>query len=247
MADTVAASTAVPALTDGNPAMVTDGDFSPSDEASLSFIANATNIDLLSQAKQYLEAQLKRQAPDTVLTLAWNEFYGMYSKVIQRFVLAQGLRGADADDCVQEVWSTVAQKLTDFERPPDRPGLRAWLYTVVRSKTNDYLRRALRRTPRNLDAVVSEGLEPSSREPDPAAALEQQWHQALIRTAISELRNQLSEVSYQVLVLRLLEELSEVETATALNITPEQVRYRKHRAQMKLHAMLSVYTGKEFG
>lgn len=103
-----------------------------------------TNVVLLYQTKQYLAAQLQRQAPNTVLAQAWDEFYRVYSNLIRRFVLAQGLRGTDADDCVQEVWSTVAWNLAGFERPQQRPGLRSWLYTVVRSKSTDYRRRQFR-------------------------------------------------------------------------------------------------------
>jgi RNA polymerase sigma-70 factor (ECF subfamily) len=208
---------------------------------------NVTNIDLLQQTRQYLQTLLQRQAPDTMLAHAWDEFYRIYSALVRRFVLARGLRGADVDDCVQDVWSTVARKLSEFERPSARPGLRAWLYTVVRSKATDFVRRGLRQPVQNLEAAVDRDQLPDHRAADPAAAVEQQWEQALLQTALDELRARVSELSYRVLELRVLEGRSEAETAAALNLQPEQVRYRKYRTQRKLQAILAVYTGDDFG
>jgi len=217
------------------------------DQGSLGFDPRATNISLLEQTQAYLQAMLQRRAPDTLLSQAWQEFYRVYSDVIRRFVIVHGARGADVDDCVQEVWSAVALRLTDFEHPRDRPGLRAWLYAVVRSKTTDVIRRNVRRPSQNLEACIEKGDEPTSGEPDPAAALERQWEATMVRTAMDELRQQVSETNYRVLEMRTIEGCSEAETAAALDLTSEQVRYRKHRTQRKLQALLAVYRGEQFG
>lgn len=211
------------------------------------FDPKATNISLLEQTQAYLQTVLQRRAPDTLLLQAWQEFYRVYSDVIRRFVIVHGARGADVDDCVQEVWSAVALKLADFEHPRDRPGLRAWLYAVVRSKTTDVIRGNIRQASQNLDACIAQGDEPSSDEPDPATAMEQQWDTTMVRTAMDELRQQVSETNYRVFEMRTIEGCSEAETAAALNLTPEQVRYRKHRTQRKLKALLAVYRGESFG
>lgn len=218
----------------------------PPDDAT-PFDAHSTNPVLLHQTQRYLESLLQRQAPDTMLTQAWAEFYRVYSNLIRRFVVAQGLRGADVEDCIQEVWSTVALKLADFQRPTERRGLRAWLYTVVHSKTADILRRQRRRAAESLDAAIDQGREPSAREPDPATIMDEQWQQAMLRTAVEELRGQVSERNYRVLQMRVFEDRSEADTAAELGLTPEQVRYRKHRMQQKLQAILAVYTGQDFG
>jgi len=178
-----------------------------------------------------------------VLAQAWDEFYRVYSCLVRRFVLAQGLRGADADDCVQELWKTVAVKLADFQRPPHRPGLRAWLHTIVRNKATDFLRSRLRHRARGLDSALAPKDEPCSREPDPPAAIELEWERAMLQTALDELRLRVSEINYRLLVMRVLEGRSEAETAAALQLTPEQVRHRKYRLQRQLQSLLSVFTG----
>lgn len=227
--------------------MVVDDGAKADSECSGSFDPRATRLSLLKQTQEYLQAMLERRAPDTLLTQAWHEFYRVYSEVIKRFVMSQGIRGADVDDCVQEVWSAVSLKLAEFVHPGNKPGLRSWLYAVVRSKATDVIRRNIRRSSHNLDRFIEKGNEPASDEPDPAQVMEQQWDASMLKTAMEELKRQVPEVNYRVLEMRVFENRSEADTATTLDLTPEQVRYRKHRTQRKLQSLLAVYTGREFG
>jgi DNA-directed RNA polymerase specialized sigma24 family protein len=64
---------------------------------------------------------------------------------------------------------------------------------------------------------------------------------------MEELRDFVSEKTYRVLLLRLIEGRSEAETAAELDLTPEQVRYRKYRGQRKLRKILAVYSGEPLG
>src|SRR5690606_17413721 len=102
---------------------------------------NETYQPLLHDVQHYLRALLSSQQADTILSEAWTEFYRVYSELIRRYVISRGVRNADVDDCVQEVWCAVATRLAEFEHPGNRPGLRAWLYALVRSKTTDLVRK----------------------------------------------------------------------------------------------------------
>ncbi len=206
-----------------------------------------TYLPLLQDAQAYLQSLLRRQAPDSVLSEAWEEFYRVYNELIRRFVIARGMRHADVDDCLQEVWGAVAVKLVDFERPQDRPGLRAWLYTLVRSKATDLVRRKGRQAARPLGGQSQAGQEPCGNEPDPADVCQRQWESAMLQTAIEELRTEISELNHRVLQMRLLEGRDVAEVAAALDVPLARVRYCQHRALSKLRARMAVYTGKPFG
>lgn len=208
--------------------------------------AEATRLSLLERTEAYLQALLEDRAPDSVLNQAWHEFYRIYSNVIKSYVVSHGIRGTDVDDCVQEVWLAVARNLAEFEHPRDKPGLRSWLYTVVRSKTTDVIRRNNRRTIHNLDTFIDQVADLASTEPEPAGATEWRWDATMVMTAIEELRNHVSEINFRVLQMRVVEGRSEAETATALGLTREQVRYRKHRTKRKLESLLDTFTGKRF-
>src|SRR5687767_10963768 len=94
-----------------------------------------TSLSLLRAAQVYLKT------PEQPASRAWDSFYELYDELIRRFVIAQGVPRCDVDDCVQEVWREVAVRLAAFDRPVDRPGLRAWLYALVRSKATNVFRK----------------------------------------------------------------------------------------------------------
>ena len=204
-----------------------------------------TNIPLLKNTQAYLESLLKRQVPDTILTESWDQFYRIYSELIRRFAFSRGMRGSDVEDCIQEVWKEVATRLVGFRHPGNRPGLRAWLYTIVRSKAADLVRQRARHPSKSPSEVVDpETLR--SREADPHEALEREWERALLHTVLEELRRQVSDVNYQVIRLRLIEGRGVSEVAAVLQLKATQVRARQHRTLKKLRAAMALFTGDTF-
>jgi RNA polymerase sigma factor (sigma-70 family) len=205
-----------------------------------------TNVELLGLTQEFLRSEVRRQAPDSLLSTVWDEFYRVYNELLRRFAVARGLRGADVDDCLQEVWFEISRSLAEFEHPHNRPGLRAWLYSVVRSKANDHFRRSTRRQADSLDAARQAGVEPVSSASDPASP-PQEWEQALLETVLQELRGELSEENRRLLEMRLVDQRDVAEVAAELQITSEQVWYRQHRLLKKLKVRMSLFTGEQFG
>lgn len=206
-----------------------------------------TNVELLGLTQEYLRNELERQAPDSFLSTAWDEFYRVYNELLRRFAVARGLRGANVDDCLQEVWFEIARSLAEFERPQDRPGLRAWMYSLVRSKANDQFRRANRRREASLDEARLAGVEPQSPASDSAQASQHEWERALLETVVEELRGEISPENCRLLQMRLIEQRDVAEVAAELQISPEQVWYRQHRLMKKLKARVALFTGEQFG
>jgi RNA polymerase sigma factor (sigma-70 family) len=190
-----------------------------------------------------LESLLKSDASDAVLVNAWDEFYRIYDALIRRFVISQGVPRCDVEDCVQEVWGEVVERLGTFQRPAHRPGLRSWLYILVRSKAADLFRRKARQRADRLEPADYATQVTADSDYDPAALFEKSWERALLESVIQELRDQVSEVNYEILSMRLLQGRSVQEVASRLNVTPDQVRYRYHRVMRKLRTRLAVFTG----
>lgn len=217
---------------------------SPKKYDSISYASlERTNIPLLKKTQAYLKSLLEPGAPDSELTQAWEEFYLMYSRIIQRFILARGIRSVDVDDCVQKVWNTVATKLIDFEHPGNRRSLRSWLYTVVRSKATNLVRHKMRRPAASLGQAMEAGEEPVDDEADPAALFKRQWESAMVHTLLEELKNEVSEINYRVLQMRMIDGCDVKEVALALDLTLEQVWYRQHRMLKKLRLRQAAFSG----
>lgn len=206
-----------------------------------------TGLELLQNTKEYLRSLLEQEVPDTVLTQAWEEFYTVYNELIRRFVVTQGMKGTDIDDCIQEVWAEAAERLVDFHRPLDRPGLRSWLYTLVRSKSADLMRKKMKQPHQQFEDAEAAAHLSVDKSSDPAARMESEWNDALAKTLLDHVKTLVSEKNFEVLKMRTMEGKSVSEVAEALDLTPEQVRYRHHRVLQRLKAQKAVFTGDNFG
>ena len=72
---------------------------------------------------------------------AWGRLLQLYTPLVRSWCHHQGVRGADADDLVQEVFQAVVTGLAQFQR--DRPGdtFRGWLRGITWHKLLDFFRR----------------------------------------------------------------------------------------------------------
>jgi RNA polymerase sigma factor (sigma-70 family) len=199
---------------------------------------------MLLGAQRYLESLLEDKVPNSLLAADWEDFYRLYDDLIRRFVVAQGVPRSDVDDCVQEVWGEVATRLIKFDRPADRPGLRAWLYTIVRSKATNIFRGKARQPVDDLDPTKSDfGHGLGDTDSDPALLYEKQWEQAVLESVIGQLREELSETNSRLMQMRLVDHRSVEDVAAELSLSPDQVHARQHRIMKKLRSMVALYTG----
>src|SRR5262249_59833106 len=58
---------------------------------------------------------------------------GVYSALVQCFVAASGVKGPDADDCRQEAWVRILDRLPEFISDGTQAGLCSWIHAIVRS------------------------------------------------------------------------------------------------------------------
>lgn len=206
---------------------------------------NDPHRELMENTQEYLRACMADKLPDAMLVAAWDDFYRVYDVLIRRFVIARGMRGADVDDCVQDVWFEIGRRLATFEITCEA-GLRSWMYTLVRSRATDMFRRRARQPAALLGESLQQGFEPPGREGDPSIQSEQAWTDAVVQTMILKLQAEVSELNFEIFRLRSLEGVGVNETAETVGVTSDQIRYRHHRTMKKLKAMAALYLGQEF-
>jgi RNA polymerase sigma factor (sigma-70 family) len=190
-----------------------------------------TDHELLTQVRHYLCHRQHALQPPHDLEQAWASFYDRYAPRIRAYAVTCGVSAEEIADCVQEVWRELLLRLPAFEVDPARGKFDTWLFRIVQGKTADQhrlrQRRPLQDVSDKLDAV-------SDPRPNPSADLEE--HE-LISLALNQLRKKLSECSFQVLHLRLVEQRAVADVAESLGISPRQVWYRYHRARRDLEAI----------
>lgn len=195
---------------------------------------DATNLSLLGKTQEYLKSLFQHRAPDSLLVAAWDEFYRIYNEIIRRFVIACRVPPSQVDDCVQEVWMAVAKHLTEFKHPIVRPGLRAWLYRLVRSKAADVIR-ANKRLPRSLDIVPQEAVA------DPKAFT--LWERVFVDIVLDEVAGSQPPLRCQVFRLKFLEGRRAREIASQLGVATHVVHYHYRKMVGIVQRRISLYAG----
>jgi RNA polymerase sigma-70 factor (ECF subfamily) len=153
------------------------------------------------------------QADPTELAALFDAHAPYVFRVLRRF----GVRDADVDDVLQEVFLVVMRRYADFE---GRSKVRTWLYAICRGCASNYRQRAVHRR-EELRAESPEMTAASC----PAEALAGQ--QALERLDAS--LDRLPDAQRQVYVLYELEEIPMAEVAEIVDC-PVNTAYARLRA-----------------
>jgi len=199
------------------------------------------SIRTFTNVQAYLAFLLVEAAPDSVLTAAWERFYGFYDGLIRRVCRSRGLAGHEVEDCAQEVWRQLVVSLQDFQFDPNRSGLRGWICTLIRNKAIDHLRARGRRKELSYDeSLHNDCVATIPSGGDPLDAL---WDHELLAAAVEELKCQTGEVNFEIFCRRILEGQSVNEVAATFDLTPQQVWYRLHRTSKKMRAIWNLYAG----
>ena len=125
--------------------------------------------------------------------LAWDQFVGLYAPLVYGFARRKGLQDADAADIAQDVLTSVAQQMRQWEFDPQRGSFRGWLFTIARNRLKNWKSSAARR----LDGsggddhheVMLAQPEPDSEAADWDAEYARRvfrWAAGLVREAVTE-------------------------------------------------------------
>lgn len=206
--------------------------------------ADESNQDALSpsdetitQAGEYLRLCAESRSPNETTRVEWERFYRHCDATIRRFAGTFRGRGVDVDDCTQEVWADLIRSLPHFKLDSPRGRFDSWLYTIVRSKATDILRRQDRRPTTDLSPAVMACV--TTSEADPSEILARQSDCDLVQRAMKRLQETASESSYRVLHLRYFAGWNVQQVAESLGFSREQVWVREHRMKRKLRDLLA--------
>lgn len=95
--------------------------------------------DALPTLSTVFLSDLKRRDP-----AGWSRLVMTFGPIIYRWARSSGLREADAQDIMQDVFATLARSIGQFERQQESGSFRSWLATITRSRVRDFLRKEAR-------------------------------------------------------------------------------------------------------
>ena len=144
---------------------------------------------------------------------AWRELYREIAPALGRYARASGV--ADPDDVVGDVFLRAVRALDRFDG--GRRAFRAWMFTLLRNAIADERRKVVRRRTDPLPAEVLAEL-------GPTADAEQEAMRALAARRVHAALQRLTPDQRDVLLLRILGDLTISEVASVLGKRPGAVK-----------------------
>lgn len=160
----------------------------------------------------------------------FRQVYDDHFRFVWRSLRRLGVREADIDDSVQEVFVVVHRKLAEFE---GQSKMTTWLFGISMNVAREHRRRAVVR----LEVATAESVMSSHEDPraDVGAAAERHQRQALLEQLLDEL----PEEQRTVFVLFELEGMSGLEIGELVNIPVGTVHSRLRLAREAFHRSFS--------
>ena len=174
----------------------------------------------------------------------WARFVELYTPVIRQFVSArEGVREADADDVVQEIFVRLVNVLRAGIYRPEKGRFRAYLGTMVRRLLIDRHRRAIARGAGEI--VSADDVELLSETPDAAEVVDMRLREARHAAAVEHVlsRTMLDDRTVAAYREYALEGRPAAEVAARHGITVNALRQIKYRVG-RMIAAVEVQYGK---
>jgi RNA polymerase sigma factor (sigma-70 family) len=193
-------------------------------------------VPLLAQVQAYLAARARHLPPSPQSAHAWLRFYRICDNYIRR-AAARSTRPGEIDDCVQQVWVDVLTCLPRFAYDRSRGGFRAFLATLVHSKSIDLIRRRARHPLRNLRQHLRLCASDPNAGPDDACEHTEELRQ--VRLLLLRLCCSARSASFRIFYRRCILGQSTEEVADRMGLAPDQVRFRLHRMRQRVRQIVA--------
>ena len=173
---------------------------------------------------------------------SWQEFFGIYWKLIYGIARKAGLTDAEAQDVVQETMTSVAKHMPTFNYDPAIGSFKAWLLNMARWRISDQFRkRGPFVEPRPFTGDTLSETCAAEKLVDPAgqvldAVWEAEWENNLLNAAIAKVKRRLDPQKYQIFDFHVNKEWPPEKVAARFNISVDQVYVIKHRVTEAIKA-----------
>ena len=168
-------------------------------------------------------------------TDAWKDLTDLYRPLILSWLNRQGVPARDLEDLSQEVLLSVVKHLPGFQHSGHRGAFRAWLRTIVCSRTADYWR-AL---DTGAQASGGSGATAALQEiADPDSALNRQWDEEhdryVLQCLLDLMEEEFEPLTVQAFRRLALDGVSGAEAAQELGLSVAAVYVAKSRVLARL-------------
>jgi RNA polymerase sigma-70 factor (ECF subfamily) len=188
-------------------------------------------VDATSDSSLQTRRSLLSRLRDVEDAGSWQTFFDLYWRLLYNVARRAGLGEADAQDVVQDTLLAVSREMPGFRYDPARGSFKQWLSSIARRRVMDHLRKLYRQPlPAGMspDTLEREGAPVSVRD-DFGELWGQEWEEAVLKAAISEVRSHANPKHFQVFDYCVLKEWPVAKVAATLEMNAAQVYLARHR------------------
>jgi RNA polymerase sigma-70 factor, ECF subfamily len=168
-------------------------------------------------------------------TDAWKDLTDLYRPLILGWLHRQGVPARDLEDLSQEVLLSVVKNLPGFQHSGQRGAFRAWLRTIVCSRTADYWRAINAGTQASGGSVATAALQQIA---DPGSDLNRQWDEEhdryVLHCLLDLVEEEFEPITLQAFRRLALDGVSGAEVAQELGLSVAAVYVAKSRVLARI-------------
>jgi|SRR5208283_4511834 len=168
---------------------------------------------------------------------SWEEFYGLYRKLVYGFARKSGLTHEEAEEVTNDVFVRVANTIQEFESNPEKGPFRGWLLNLTRWRVVDKFRARPKVHQGPHGAHGDDRTSTMERVPDDAdydGLWENEWRNNLIGAAMERLARRTQAKHFQIFDLHTRHNWPVMRLSRELGVNPASVYLITHRLTKQL-------------
>lgn len=169
---------------------------------------------------------------------AWAELVELYSPLVAFWSRRQGIRDSELHDVKQEVFFAVSRSIDRYQPTGESGSFRAWLWSLVRHKMIDAIRRQQRSMPASGGSTALHVIQNVPEQLDASDKDERSEFTSLVHRALDQVRNEFEPKSWQAFWRTTIDGLSVASIAQELELTPAAIRQHRSRILRRLRQQL---------
>ncbi len=178
--------------------------------------------------------------PDSGDAEAWEQFAAIYEPLVYRLARGKGFQDADAKEISQEVMVSVAGAVERWRPDPEKGRFRDWLFRIARNLMIKYLTRRKHRPLGTGDSQFQKLLEREGEiDPNLSCELDREYEREMFQWASAQVRQQVSEKTWNAFWLTSVEGRAIAEVARDLKMTQGAVYIARSRVIGRFNEFLN--------
>lgn len=170
---------------------------------------------------------------------AWDRLVLLYAPLVYHWCRKLGLPDQDAADVFQDVFQSLAAKISTFRKEQASDTFRGWLRTITHNKVHDHFRRQGREPQATGGTAAHLQFAQLAAWHEPSGATDEvQAYQQLVRRALDLIREDFTPRTWQAFWRVAVDGQRPVDIADELQMQPGAVRVAKSRVLQRLRQEL---------